>query len=46
MTTHAAFFEPGAITITLIARWWLPDCLGALATVLTGVRMGRRAEVT
>ena len=35
MTAHAAFWESCAITVTLIARCWLPDCLRALVTILT-----------
>ena len=46
MTAHAAFCEPCAVAVAFIARCGFPDCLGALATILTGVSVRWRADIT
>ena len=45
MTAHAAFCEPCAVAVAFIARRGFPDCLGALASILTGVSVRRRADI-
>ena len=45
VTAHTAFSEPCAVAVAFIARCGFPDCLGALATILTGVSVRWRADI-